>query len=284
MRFCTFALLIACSTPVACMAQMTGPKVEVSADIIIPQPPPDAPISEWHDELGRKAVRLDSRATHLRGFRYQGSNPKAPELIFFNGNGMTVLSMDRFYRALAALGPSVTAYDYRGYGFSAGPATLAGFRDDGLVIFDNVTASAPGKRVIVYGASMGTAVAAAVASQRPLAGLILGMPIASAEEEFPVYGRLIGFAPEQIAQAKPSSEASAIFGETSLVHQSKAPLLVLGGGADHIVPVAQAREVFAASPATNKRIVEIPQAGHNDVILSSEAMNAVSTLITQLSQ
>ncbi|HEY4355142.1 MAG TPA: alpha/beta fold hydrolase [Acidobacteriaceae bacterium] len=284
MRFGSFALVILFASSAASMAQVANPKVEVSADIIIPQPPPDAPISEWHDGPGRKAVRLDSRAAHLRGFRYEGSNPKAPELIFFNGNGMTVLSMDRFYRALAALGPSVTAYDYRGYGFSAGPATLAGFRDDGLLIYDAVAAASPGRRVVVYGASMGTAIAAAVASQRPLAGLILGMPIASAEEEFPVYGRLIGFGPEQIAQATPSSEASTIFGETTLVRQSKAPLLVLGGGADHIVPVAQAREVYAASPAANKRMVEIPSAGHNDVILTSEAMSAVATLVGQLSQ
>ena len=284
MRFCSFAMFAIFAVSTTGLAQVSGPKVEVSADIIIPKPPPDAPISEWRDGPGRKAVRLDSRGAHLRGFRYEGANPKAPELIFFNGNGMTVWSMDRFYRALAALGPSVTAYDYRGYGFSAGPATLAGFRDDGLSIYDAVAAASPGRRVIVYGASMGTAIATAVASQRPLAGLILGMPIASAEEEFPVYGRLIGFGPEQISQAMPSAEASTIFGETTLVRQSKAPLLVLGGGADQIVPVAQAREVFAASPATSKRMVEIPTAGHNDVILAPEAMSAVSTFVAQLTQ
>ena len=62
---------------------------------------------------------------------------------------------------------------------------------------------------------------------------------------------------------------------------SKAPLLVLGGSEDTVVPVRQAHEVFAASPAVNKKIVVVPGAGHNDVILSRVAMANVGAMLKQ---
>lgn len=282
MRLLQFAALGVCLAVPSLALSQAGLKTEISADIIIPQPPPSAPISEWKDSGDRKAVSLPVAGAELHGFRYTGTNSKAPEVLFFNGNGMTVLHTERFYRALAALGPSVTVYDYRGYGFSTGTASLINFREDGLRAYDALARSASGGRVVVYGASMGTAVAAYVASQRPLAALVLGMPIASAEEELPVYGQLIGFSPTQLAATVPSAEASSIFGETTLVKRSKAPLLVLGGADDTVVPVRQAHEVFAASPVANKTIVVVPGAGHNDVILSHLAMVSIGAMLSQL--
>lgn len=280
MRLCSSVFV--CAALSICLHAQVGSKTEISADLIIPQPPPAAPATGWTDTEGRKAISLQVDGAVLHGFRYAGSNPKAPEILFFNGNGMTVFHTDRFYRALAAIGANVTVYDYRGYGFSEGTASLVNFREDGLRAYDELAKKAPGGRVIVYGASMGTAVAAYIASQRSLAGLVLGMPIASAEEELPVYGRLIGFTSAQLAATVPSAEASNIFGETRLVKRSQAPLLVLGGGEDTVVPVRQAHEVYAASPVTNKKIVVVPGAGHNDVILSNLAMSSVGTLLRQL--
>ncbi len=282
MRLCTFVVISTCLLLSTCAFGQAGYKTEISADLIIPQPPPTAPISEWKDEGSRKTVTLSVAGATLHGFRYAGTQPKAPEVLFFNGNGMTVLHTDRFYRALAALGPTVTVYDYRGYGFSEGVPSLRNFREDGLRAYDDLSKSAAGGRVIVYGASMGTAVAAYIASQRSLTGLVLGMPIASAEEELPVYGQLIGFSPTQLAATTPSAEASSIFGETALVKRSKAPLLILGGAEDTVVPVKQAHEVFAASPAVNKKIVVVPGAGHNDVIVSSAAMASIGAMLRQI--
>ena len=282
MRLCNSVILSAALCVPVCLQAQVGTKTEISADLIIPQPPPAAPTSEWKDAEGRKAISLQVSGAVLHGFRYAGMNPRAPEVLFFNGNGMTILHTDRFYRALAAVGPSVTGYDYRGYGFSEGTPSLVNFREDGLRAYDALAKSALGGRVVAYGASMGTAVAAYVASQRTLAGLVLGMPIASAEEELPVYGRLIGFTPTQLSATVPSAEASNIFGETRLVKHSKAPLLVLGGGEDTVVPVRQAHEVFAASPVANKKIVVVPGAGHNDVILSSAALASVGAMLKQL--
>jgi fermentation-respiration switch protein FrsA (DUF1100 family) len=58
--------------------------------------------------------------------------------------------------------------------------------------------------------------------------------------------------------------------------------VVLGGADDHVVPVVQAREVFAASASSAKHYVEVPAAGHNDVIASPQALSATAAFLKAL--
>lgn len=276
----TLACLLTFST--ACLVNSTLPgtaqterTLQLSANSILPVPAPQAPRSAWVNEGTRQRLEELVDGVALRGFRYAGANASAPTVLFFNGNGMTVFHADRLYREFARIGPSVVVYDYRGFGFSNGTPDLMRFRNDGLHLYDHIVASAPNHRVVVFGASMGTAIAAYVASQRPVAGLILGMPIASAEEELPVYGRLMGLPAQQLENATPNAEARAIFDETALVGQSSAPLLIIHGTADEVVPITQGRAVFAASASPQKRMVEVPGAGHGAAVTSPEAAFAV---------
>ena len=260
----------------------TARLLELPANTILPVPAPRAPRSEWLNEGIRHKLLEEIAGVPLRGYRYAGSDPGAPTLLFFNGNGMTVLRADRLYRELALLGPTVVVYDYRGFGFSNGTPDLKSFREDGLQLYDRLAVAAPGHRVVVFGVSLGTAMATYVASQRPVAGLVLGMPIASAAEELPVYGRLLGYPAEQLAHAARTDEATAIFDEVGMVRQSKAPLLILHGTADEVVPIAQGREVLAASSAAQKRMVEVPGAGHNAAVASPEAVVALAGFLQSL--
>lgn len=275
------SVLLASLLALGCHSQ-THASNEMPANIIIPDPPPSAPIAQWRAAPGRTAVSFDLDGTTVRGFRYDGADPNAPTLLFFNGNGMTVLRADSLYRRLAALGPSVVAYDYRGYGFSGGKPDLMTYRNDALRLYDFVAASALDHRVVVYGYSMGTTAASYIASERPVTALILAAPIGSAEEEFPVYGRLSGFSTEFIETHKPSADAKLIFGEVTLVARSKAPLLVLHGTADFLIPVEQSREVLSASPSPSKRLVELPGADHNATPEESASFEAISQLLHDL--
>src|SRR5438309_12092530 len=98
---------------------------ELSANNIIPSPPPSAPLSMWRAVQGREILLLNREGAALRGYRYAGKKPGAPTILFFNGNGMAVVEADLLYRCIAALGPTVVVYDYRGYGFSTGKADLS---------------------------------------------------------------------------------------------------------------------------------------------------------------
>jgi len=261
-----------------CHEQTSAPG-ELPANLIIPREPPVEALSEWRDAAGRSKITRQMGDVVLRGFRYAGRDAKAPTLLFFNGNGMTILASDSLYRQLAALGPTVVVYDYRGYGFSSGKPDMAAFRDDAVKLYDSIATTRP---PIVYGFSMGTAVASYLASVCSLPGLILAAPIASAAEEVPVYLKASGVPTDYIATHKPAADAVEIFGEAAMLVKSKAPLLVLHGKDDFLIPVEQAREVLAASGAAQKRLAIIPDADHNATPGDPDALTAVKTFLSGL--
>ena len=274
-------LLLTIAVTAVCQTHSSD-QAEVSANFIIPNPAPSASLDAWRKEGHRTTISLDVDGVQLRGFRYEGSNPNQPAVLFFNGNGMTIDRSSPLYAELARIGPTVYVYDYRGYGFSTGKPDLATFRTDGLRIFDTLVATIPNHRVVIYGYSMGTTVASYIASQRSITALILAAPIASAAEELPVYGRLIGFDSKYLATHKPSQEAVEIFGEAELIKHSEAPLLVLHGTEDFLIPLNQANEVVAASPSRQKELFEVPAADHNQTVDVPDALRAFRRFMEKL--
>jgi pimeloyl-ACP methyl ester carboxylesterase len=256
--------------------------IELSPNLIIPTPPPSASLSDWVVAPGRTPLSVKRDGILLRGFRYAGANPQMPVVLFFNGNGMTVAASDTLYRQIASLGPNVVVYDYRGYGFSTGAPDLSSYRADALRIYDDLNAATANHRVVLYGFSMGTAIATYIASQRELTGLILAAPIASAEEEFPIYAARLGYPASSIDNSRPSLEARDIFGEATMIMKSHAPLLVLHGTADTLVPINQGHEVFASSPSLEKRMVELDGATHNQTASQPESFKAVQQFLNSL--
>jgi pimeloyl-ACP methyl ester carboxylesterase len=253
----------------------------VHANAIIPQPPPTAPIADWVVADKRATVSVDVDGVTLRGWSYAGSDAALPTVLLFNGNGATIAAGDAFYRTVAAHGARVVVFDYRGYGFSGGSADVAAFQRDALAVYDIVAKDAS-RGVVVYGFSLGAPVAAYVAAHRSVAGLILAAAMANAREELPVFAMLQG-APESMARALVAApDAEAAFDDVGFVAHSTAPLLVLHGTADAAVPIAQGREVLAASAATRKRMVELANTSHNGTVSAPAALDAIRQFLTSL--
>jgi len=281
MRHCRFrphylaAALIVLATA-SCRPK--GPKV-VPIDAILPDPVPAAPLAHWTAAPDRIPISVERSGATLRGWTFEVSpGARRPlTILFFNGNAMDIDDSQPIYRRISAQGANLTAFDYRGYGFSSGMPHVMGFREDAVAEYDRLTASGP---VVVYGFSMGTAMACWVASQRRVAGLILAGTIASAHEEFPVFARAQGYSAEEIAKMVPSPEAIAALDDANLIRQSQAPLLMLHGEDDRLVPIQQGREVFDASPAVHKSFVSLPANGHNETVEASGALLAVRSFLS----
>jgi pimeloyl-ACP methyl ester carboxylesterase len=254
---------------------------QVSANFLVARSASQHPaISNWDTAHGRTALDTELGDVALRGYLYEGRNPNGPTILVFNGENNLIGDNDAFYRSLAALGPTVITYDYRGIGFSAGIADVAKSREDGLELYDRVVRSIRVDHpVIVYGFSMGTAIAAYVASNRSVAALVLVAPIASATDELPIYARLLG---NGYANATPSPDAINVLDEPSLVAQSQAPLLLIHSSADFLVPVTQGQKVFAASTAPSKQFVLLPATAHGATPGSPAAMRALIELLTRV--
>lgn len=288
----------------------------VGANEVIPAPAPTSDLGRWTDGPGRFRVELEVHGAKLRGWDYKAearavaqaevangdggaaagsgmvssttattgetAEKGVPVVVFFNGNLMTIERTAELYRRLAGLGVEVVAYDYRGYGFSEGQPDVPAFRADALAIYDKVVREYAGRRVLVYGFSLGTAMAAYVASERSVSGVILAAPFATAEEEMPVFARRMGFSAEAIRTLTPAEDAKVAFDEVGMMRRSSAPLLVMSGSADMLVPMGQGRKVEAASRARVKRFVELRGVQHHETVFVSGAWGALREFLREI--
>jgi uncharacterized protein len=173
-------------------------------------------------------------------------------LLYFGGNGEDVgANLREFDRAF----PDRAIYlvNYRGYGGSTGHPSESALIGDGEAIYDQLAAQHD--RIVVMGRSLGTGVATALASARPVAGLILVTPFDSIAN---VGAGRFPWLPVRWLIKDPYDSASRI-------GKVRAPVLVLVAEHDESIPRLRTDALIAAIPAGLGRSVVIPAATHNDI-------------------
>jgi uncharacterized protein len=174
-------------------------------------------------------------------------------VLFLHGTPGTV--PDQVWRLdqLKHSGLGILAIDWRGYGGSTGNPTELGLRADARAGFDFIRAAAPQSKIAVFGESLGTGPAVALARDRPVAGVLLNAPYASVRRLFELRGLPI---PYRWLMKDPFDSEALIGGVT-------APLLILHGTEDPAIPVAEARRLYTAAHEP-KTIFIADGAGHLD--------------------
>lgn len=113
--------------------------------------------------------------TKLHGWWFANENARGT-VIYCHGNAGNISTRWDVYKGLLNLGLNVFAFDYRGYGKSRGLPREKGLYRDARAAYEVVRAKYEDDEnppVIVYGASLGGAVAATLASEKPVRGLII---------------------------------------------------------------------------------------------------------------
>jgi uncharacterized protein len=116
----------------------------------------------------------------LAGLRLPGPDQRAPLVLGFGGNAWNADHLALFLRELSPDAEIVT-FHYRGYRPSTGKPSAAALLADAAAIHDALVPPATTRRVYAVGLSLGAGVAAHLASERPLGGLILVSPFDSLE-------------------------------------------------------------------------------------------------------
>ncbi|MFL5883306.1 MAG: alpha/beta hydrolase [Actinomycetota bacterium] len=180
--------------------------------------------------------------------------PRAAVLVC-NGNGGNRSLRAPLAAALARMGLHVLVFDYRGYGGNPGQPTEAGLAADARAALDYLVGrpEVDPARVVYFGESLGAAVALRLATERPPAALVLRSPFASLAEVGQLHYPLV-----PVSLLLRDRYDSAV-----LAGRLAAPLLVVAGGRDRIVPASHSRRLFAAAPQP-KRLVVLDGADHND--------------------
>jgi hypothetical protein len=125
-----------------------GRPLVMHANAVLQHPAPTTPVARWTNATGRTTTSLVADGATLRGWSYDGSDPTAPTIVFFNANGMLLDDGDEMYRMIAKQGPPVVVFDYRGFGFSSGRADVPAMQRDAVRIVDSVVRS-PGRASVV---------------------------------------------------------------------------------------------------------------------------------------
>jgi fermentation-respiration switch protein FrsA (DUF1100 family) len=186
----------------------------------------------------------------IHGWHVPGS--RRATLLYCHGNGGNISHRLPKLRAFHdRLGLSILIFDYRGYGRSGGVPGEAGTYADARAMRGWLRRHAP-EPVVYLGASLGAAVAATLAAEEPPAALVLEAPFVSvqamAHATLPGAGWLFRTRYDTLAA----------------VGRVRAPVLVLHGDADEVVPHRQRRAVFEAA-AGPRVLATIPGGHHNDL-------------------
>lgn len=174
-----------------------------------------------------------------------------PVALYLHGNaGALNLRAGRF-AWLIAEGDGLVALSYRGFGGSSGAPSEQGLINDALAAYDFAIQRYPARRIVLWGESLGTAVAIALAAQREVGGVVLDAPFTSIAD---VGAAAYPFAPVRwlIKDA---------FRSDLRIAKVTAPILVLHGERDVIVPILYGERLFALANEP-KRMVRFPQGGH----------------------
>ncbi len=207
---------------------------------------------------------------------YHLAHPASPTLlIYFHGNAGHIGHRIPELQQLLAMRLNVLGVGYRGYGRSSGRPSEAGIYADGAaaLAYARKYLGFEPQRIILMGRSLGSSVAVEVARGRPLCAVILVTPFTSAQ----AMGRLMGLGP----LARLAGDA---FDSLSKINELRAPLQVVHGTADEVVPFHMGQSLFAAAPEP-KQFIAVQGGMHNDLSTATAAAywNAIQAFIQGLS-
>jgi fermentation-respiration switch protein FrsA (DUF1100 family) len=218
------------------------------------------PLDESRPPFPYEQVDLP-QAAGGRQFAWVMTRPDADTwVLFLHGNAATVASRVNIarYRELRAIGLNVVAPEYRGFAGLAGVPSEEGVAADARAAFDYLTTTrqVPPARIVVYGWSLGSAVAVRLAAEVEAGAVILeGAPasiVALGQQLYPLF-------PVRYIMRNP-------FDSIRRIQQVRAPLLFLHSPEDDVIPIADGRRLYEAAPSP-KQFVEV-RGGHvhaNDV-------------------
>jgi len=180
-----------------------------------------------------------------------------PVLLFFHGNAGNLSHRVDLVAQLVRIPANVLIIDYRGYGRSQGRPSERGLYRDGEASWNHLVndLAVDPARIVVFGKSLGGAVAVDVSLQFQPGGLILQSTFTSVPD---VAARHFPFVPRFLIRTKMDSEEK--------LRSVTAPTLVIHGPSDEIIPFELGRRVYDAA-AGPKRFHEVRGAGHNETWL-----------------
>lgn len=216
---------------------------------------------------------------------WQGSEGAGPTVLYFHGNGENLETVriaglfDEVRRRDAAL----LAIDYPGYGRSSGRPSEARLAAAGLAAHDWLMDRFGGTRPVVWGWSLGAAVASRVASERPCAALLLASPWHDLRSV------AVQHVPELLVELALRDRYASGERAKEIVGRVEGGISIVHGGNDSLIPTEEGRRLWRALESVNEgnaepadlRLVVVEGAGHNDLLGRDEVWVELDRLLAR---
>ncbi len=182
------------------------------------------------------------------------AKPGRPVILYFHGNGDYLAGFFARFRDFTADGTGIVAPAYRGYSGSSGRPSEQGLLGDAEAAYAFAAARYAADRIVIWGFSLGSGPAVALAAGHPVGKLILEASYSSiadvAASAFPIF-------PVRWLLKDPFRSDLRITG-------IKVPLLAMHGARDATIPIAFGERLFALANEP-KQFVRFPDGEHNDL-------------------
>lgn len=195
-------------------------------------------------------TRINGRFFHRKGAVIQ--------LLFCHGNGEHLSFLtDEMQWLSEQMNANVLAFDYRGYGKSEGMPSEVGIRQDVIAAMTwlNARTGTRPDDVVAMGRSLGGAVAIYVATESGAKAVI-------AERTF---SSMVDVAADKYRFLPVRWLMKNRYESMERIRNFQKPFLVMHGADDQIVPIRFAQRLYDACPGNEKKFIELPGIGHNDL-------------------
>jgi fermentation-respiration switch protein FrsA (DUF1100 family) len=177
-----------------------------------------------------------------------------PVIVYFHGNGGALHYRVARFEKLIEDGIGLVAVEYRGYGGNSGSPSESGLIADAETAYAFAAAHYSTSQIVLWGESLGTGVAVALAAEKPVARVILEAPFTSAAA---VAKKQYWYMPVGLLMKDQ-------FHSDERIDKVTAPLLILHGFKDHVVPFAMGQQLFELAHQP-KYIVKFLDGDHEDL-------------------
>jgi fermentation-respiration switch protein FrsA (DUF1100 family) len=202
---------------------------------------------------------------------YAPAKDGKPTLLYFHGNAANAANRAPKIAKMLESGFGVFYLNNRGYGGSGGRPTEANNVADAIAAYDLLAGSGvPAGRIVAFGESLGSGQAVQLAAKRPVAAVVLEAPLTSTVDVArPVYFWL----PLGLLLADQYNVERGVSAVT-------APLLILHGEQDEVIPVEMGRRVFSA--ANEPKRIELFRDGHHNDLFDNGAWEKMRAFLLSL--
>jgi fermentation-respiration switch protein FrsA (DUF1100 family) len=182
------------------------------------------------------------------------AKPGRPVILYFPGNGDFLAGRVSRFKGMTDDGTGLVALSYRGYAGSSGEPSERGLLQDAVAAYAFTTARYGADRIVVWGFSLGSGVAVAVAAEHPVSRLILEAPYTSTVD---VAGSLLRIVPVNLLMLDQ-------FHSDWRIARVTVPLLIMHGTDDPAIPILFGERLFALAHEP-KQFVRFPGGGHDNL-------------------